>query len=305
MEIVMKKSTRNLVSLALFISLPGCMRRQHPDFLGSAIVESRTYQIASLTQGMVMEVYKHEGAQVMRDEICAIIDTVPLALKLAEINASFAELEQTIAARRAEKAALESEIRGIAREYGRIGELADKGSLPAQQKDDLGTKVQSANRKLEASHYMLKSLEGKRRILEANRAMLEDQLKKCYLRAPAKGVVISRYKNPGEVVGAGMPVLEIASFDTMYADFYVPQPLLAAITYGQNVRIRIDARDGNGGKDELFMPAVIVWISSEAEFSPKNIQTRESRNELVFKVRAEAANPDGVLKRGLPVEIWK
>jgi HlyD family secretion protein len=177
--------------------------------------------------------------------------------------------------------------------------------VPTRQKDDLGTKVQAANQNLKAAQYMLASLEEKRRTLEANRALLRDQLDKCYLRAPSGGIVISRYKNPGEVVGPGMPVLELATFDTLYADFYVPQPVLAQLKYGQEVRIRVDTQDEKGGKDELFVPAAISWIGNEAEFSPKNIQTRESRNELVFKVRAEAANPDGTLKRGLPVEVWK
>jgi HlyD family secretion protein len=283
----------------------GCIRRQNPDFLGSAVMESRTYQISGMSQGMVMQVYKQEGAPVHEGELLAVIDTVPLALKMAELSAGFAELDQTFSAKKADKAALEAEIRGVAREYGRIGELADKGSVPVQQKDDLGTKVQSSNQKLESAKYMLRSLEEKRRSLDANSAMLKDLLSKCYLKAPAKGIVVSRYKNPGEVVGPGMPVLEIATFDTLYADFYVPQPLLAQVTYGQKVHIRVDTRDKKGGAAEKTFDAAIVWISDEAEFSPKNIQTRESRNELVFKVRAEAANPDGILKRGLPVEVWK
>ncbi len=283
----------------------GCIRKQAPDFLGSAVVESRTYQIAGMAQGMVLTVRKQEGERVESGEILAVIDTVALVLKLSEVSANFSELEQLIAAKRAEKAALEAEIRGLAREYGRIGDLADKGSVPTQQKDDLGTKVQASNQKRNAAKFMLNSLDEKKRTLDANRALLNDQLSKCYLRAPAKGVVISRYRNPGEVVGPGMPVLEVATFDTLYADFFVPQPLLAKLTYGQQVRIRVDTQDEKGRNSELFIPAAISWIAGEAEFSPKNIQTRESRNELVFKVRAEAANPDGVLKRGLPVEVWR
>jgi len=280
----------------------GCAREKMDGFLGSAVVESRTYQVAGLVQGTVREVYRSEGARVTADELVAIIDTVPIVLRIAELNANGAELELTIAAKGAEKASLEAEIRGLAREFGRIGDLADKGAVPSKQKDDLGTKVQAANQQLKAAQFMLKSLEEKKQTLAVNREQLLDQLAKCYLHAPASGIVISRYKNSGEVVGPAMPILEIAAFDTMYADFFVPQPLLSSLTYGQEVRIRVDAQDG--AANALFLPARISWISDEAEFSPKNIQTRESRNELVFKVRADAANKDGVLKRGLPVEIW-
>jgi HlyD family secretion protein len=254
---------------------------------------------------MVTDVLKQEGDQVPAQEVLAIIDTVPLILKMAELDAAYAELEQTYSAKKADKAALEAEIRGIAREYGRIGDLADKGSVPVQQKDDLGTKVQSSNQKRESAGYLLKSLDQKKRSLDAGRAIIKDQLSKCYLKSPSAGVVITRYKNPGEIVGPGMPVIEIAAYDTVYADFYVPQPVLAAISLGQTVRIRTDIQDSTGKTTEKFLSAKVSWISAEAEFSPKNIQTRESRNELVFKVRARAANPEGILKRGLPVEIWK
>lgn len=299
------KHDRYWIAFVVLAAAAGCTKRQHPDFLGSAVIESRTYQVAGMSQGMVLHVQEREGNLVDRDALLATIDTVPLVLKLSEIDARFAELEQTLAAKQAEKAALEAEIRGLAREYGRIGELADKGSVPTRQKDELGTKVQAANQKLKAAKHILRSLEEKKRILEANRNQIKDQIAKCYLRAPANGIVVSRYKNPGEVVGPGMPVLEIATFDTLYADFFVPQPVLANVQYGQQVRIRVDMQDESGGIAEMFVPATISWISNEAEFSPKNIQTRESRNELVFKIRAQAANPDGILKRGLPVEVWK
>ena len=71
----------------------------------------------------------------------------------------------------------------------------------------------------------------------------------------------------------------------------------------QAARIRVDV--GTDASDAVFVPAVVSWISDEAEFSPKNVQTRESRNELVFRVRVRAPNPDRMLKRGLPVEVWK
>ena len=99
--------------------------------------------------------------------------------------------------------------------------------------------------------------------------------------------------------------MEIGDFDTLYADFFVPQVELATLKYGQQVRLRVDFEEKGVRGRERFMPATITWIGSEAEFSPKNIQTRQSRNELVFRVRATIANTGGVLKRGLPVEVWR
>jgi HlyD family secretion protein len=115
--------------------------------------------------------------------------------------------------------------------------------------------------------------------------------------------VITKYKNPGEVALPGNPLFEVGKYDTMQIDFYVTQPMLPQFHLGQIVRIRLD--DSSGKHKENFLSAQISWIGNDAEFSPKNIQTRESRNELVFKIRAMAPNPNGQLKRGLPVEVWK
>jgi HlyD family secretion protein len=245
-------------------------------------------------------VNKREGERIAPDELCALIDTTDLALHMRELEAGLAELSSTIAAKSAEIEALEAEVRGVAREYGRIGELAEKGSVPAQRKDDLGTKLQAANLKLKAARHMRTSLVQRKRGLNVKQSMVRKQLDDCYLRAPSAGIVITRYKNAGELAAPGTAVLEIGHFDTMYVDFFVPQPLMSQLSYGQNVRIRVDSGDG-----AIFLPAIITWLSDEAEFTPQNVQTRESRNELVFRVRARAANAGGVLKRGMPVEVWR
>jgi HlyD family secretion protein len=123
--------------------------------------------------------------------------------------------------------------------------------------------------------------------------------------APSSGVVLTRYRNVGEIVAPANPIFNIGEFDTLYADFFVPQTKLASLKFGDAVRIRLDNQSPTAREPARFVPAVITWIGSEAEFSPKNIQTRQSRNELVFRIRATIPNSDGSLKRGLPVEVWR
>lgn len=294
-----------VLTLAVAVSMPGCRRERDPGFLGSAIVESRTYKIATTVQGPVEAVLKQEGEEIERGDLVAVVDSTPLVLKLRELAARRAELSQVIASKRSEISSLEEEIRGLAREYGRIGELADKGSVPMQQKDDLGTKMKAADFRLQAAKQMLASLGQKRKALDAQVDQIRDQIDRCSLTAPAAGVVISRFKNPGEVLGPGTPVIEVGELDTMYVDFFVPQTMLAEIKYGARVDIRLDTPKQVGGQNGKTLPARVVWISDEAEFSPKNIQTRESRNELVFRIRATAVNSEGMLKRGMPVEVWR
>jgi HlyD family secretion protein len=282
--------------------LTACSGRIDPDFIGSAIAEAETYQVAALTQGQLTALYKQEGQPVAAGELLGIVDTLPYVLQLREAQSGLAELD---AGKRSQQSQIQSgqaELHGMERDYARIAPLAKEGSLPPQQEDKLASGLDAGRAKVSAARQMLTSMDAKRQGLESRVALLQDQVRKCYLRAPVPGRVLTRYKNPDETAAPGQPVYEIGREDTLRIDFFVPQTWLAGIKYGQAVRIRLDQA---GAKDGTFLPATVSWIGNEAEFSPKNIQTRESRNELVFRVRALAANKDGLLKRGLPVEVWK
>jgi HlyD family secretion protein len=288
------------VCMAAFY-LAGCGQPKDKDFIGSASVESKTYQVATTSQGMIVSVSRDEGMAVTEGELIAIIDTVPFALKVNEIISTDAQLTQTIAAKKAEISSQEFDLSGIQRECRRISGLADQGALPMQQKDNIQTQTDAAVLRLKAARLALESLARQKNTLNAQIAGIRDQIKRCYVYAPCKGIVLTRYKNPGEVALPGNPIYEICRYDTMQIDFYVPQPMLSQFKIGQPVSIHIDNADSSQKK----LPASVSWISNDAEFSPKNIQTRESRNELVFKIRAMVSNTDGILKRGMPVEVWK
>ena len=292
-----------LLMAAALAGLTACGGGVDPDFIGSAVVEAQTFQVASLVQGSLTGMYKQEGQTVRAGELLAVVDSVPFTLQLREAAGGKAELEAGRRARGNEIKAAQAEIRGLERDYARIAPLVKEGSLPHQQEEKLASALDAARPKLAAAKDMLESLDGRAESLDARMDQIREQIARCYLRSPADGRVLTRYKNASEAVAPGQPVFEIGREDSLRADFFVPQTLLAGIRPGQKVRLRLDAPDGN--EDGIFLPAVISWVGQEAEFSPRNIQTRESRNELMFRVRALAANKDGMLKRGLPVEVWK
>jgi HlyD family secretion protein len=274
-----------------------------PDFIGSAIVEAQTYQVTSLVQGRLIAVNKDEGQSVVADEILAVVDSTIFILQLQEAEGAMIELKAGMRARENEIKAAMSEIRGLERDYARIAPLVKEGSLPRQQDDKLASGLETARLKLSAARDLQSSLKGKEQGLRAKTDQIKEQIHRCYLRAPASGRILTRYKNQDEVAAPGQPIYEIGREDTLQVDFFVPQTWLAGLKYGQAVRLRLDMEGGKSSR--IFLPANISWIGDEAEFSPKNIQTRESRNELVFRIRALAANKDGMLKRGLPLEVWK
>lgn len=290
------------MAMGALAALGGCGRGTDPDFLGAAVAEAETWQVAPTVAGRIAALYKREGDAVAAGELLAVIDSVPYHLQLREAEAGLAELAAGTRARQHEIKGGQAEVKGLERDYARVAPLAKEGALPQQQEDKLSAGLETGRAKLSAAKDMLGSLEAKRVGLEARISLLQDQLRRCYLRAPAAGRVLTRYKNAEEAAGIGQPVYEIGREDTLLADFFVPQVLLAGIGLGQQVRLRLDAADPDSA---VFLPATVAWIGSEAEFTPKNIQTRESRNELVFRVRARAANRDGMLKRGLPLEVWR
>jgi HlyD family secretion protein len=294
-----------LLTVLSIMQVLHCSSTNSKDFIGSAVVEAQTYLIATTAQGTIVTLTKDEGQQVASGELVAILDTVPLILKLNEITSALAELGSTITSKKTEISSQESDVKGVDREYKRMSTLVQQGSAPSQQKDNLETQFESSKLRVQANRSVLSSLQAKINTLNAQRAELLDQLSRCSVHSPATGVILTKYKNLGEVALPGNPVFELGKYDTMQVDFYVTQPMLPSFKLGQSVRIRLD-NEAPGQKDkQTFIPARVTWISSDAEFSPKNIQTRESRNELVFKIRAMAPNPDGLLKRGLPVEIWR
>jgi hypothetical protein len=285
------------------VFLIGCEATKNKDFIGSAVVDAQTFQIATTSQGMITGMFKDEGMSMEANELVAIIDTIPLVLKLNELSSAISQLTQTIAAKKAEIESQGYDVKGVEREFKRTSGLVDKGSLPSQQKDNLQTQFESTKLRMKANQLSLEGLIKQEKTLHVQESEIQDQLKRCYVTASSAGTVLTKYKNIGEVALPGNPLFEVGKYDTMQVDFYVTQPMLPQFHLGQTVRIRLD--DPSGKHKENFLPAHISWIGNDAEFSPKNIQTRESRNELVFKIRAMAPNPNGQLKRGLPVEVWK
>ena len=129
--------------------------------------------------------------------------------------------------------------------------------------------------------------------------VLNDQIRKCYIYNPVDGTVINQLAEQYEVVGVGMPLYRIASLDTLQLRFYTDAQRLQQVSLGQEVEVLVD----NGESGYRRIQGKINWISSQAEFTPKTIQTKEDRVNLVYALKAEVPNPNGLLKIGMPAEV--
>jgi len=291
-----------IIFIITLIVITGCIQKDKDGFLGSSVIETVTTTLSAASGGELVFMDVTEGAKVSAGQSIAMIDTVLLHLKLKELGAAEMELRLQRNALIAEKGSLEQNVKGLKRESERAGTLAQKGAAPMQRKDDLETQYSSSEYKVSSVGYKIAALAAQEENLSSKREQIRYQIEKSKIVSPENGIVLTVYKRRGEVVGPGNPVVEIGAFDTVRVDFFVPQTALAEIKTGMQVFVRCDTEDKSA---PVFAPAYVSWINNEAEFTPENIQTRESRNGLVFKVQALAPNPEGVLMRGMPVEIWK
>ncbi len=293
-----------IVGMALCVGtltwFTGCEKKETGEFLGSAVVEVDTWQVPALVQGPLLATLKEEGDPVAAGELLAVIDTLPYALQRTEALANLDELLAGESGQSRQVQSLQADLRGMQQEANRTQELVRSGAATAQQWDRISANRDAAQFRLDAARQTLQGLGSKKQALQARVQLLENQLARCRVLAPSPGIVMARYRNPGEAVAPGQSVYEIGSRDSVRVDFFVPTQEMGALHLGDTLRLRMETPAG-----AAHFPAVIRFISNEAEFTPKNIQTRESRAELIFRVRATAASRNGALKRGLPVEVWK
>jgi HlyD family secretion protein len=132
-------------------------------------------------------------------------------------------------------------------------------------------------------------------LLESGSAT-QQSLRDAVILAPSSGIVTQKVHESGEVARYGERILTLANTDTMWLKIYLKEEVLPRVSLGAEAKIRLDALG------EKTLPGIVRWISSEAEFTPKNVETRESRTSLVYAVKIDVPNPQGILKIGMPAE---
>ncbi len=261
--------------------------------------------------------YVEEGQTLERGAVVGAIDSVQLRLRREQLQASIRALTARSPAIGAQLAVYErqmastrQQISTLDREKRRVENLLKSDAATPKQLDDLQAQIEAANRQLDvlgeqqsASHATLSTQRGgllaEALPLQKQIAQLDDQLAKCRITNPVRGTVLASYASAGEMTAPGKPLYKIADLDTVLLRAYIAGDQLGNIKIGQEVTILIDAPEGKM-KD---FSGKITWISAKAEFTPKVIQTKEERVNLVYPLKVTVANPDGVLKIGMPGEV--
>jgi HlyD family secretion protein len=262
-------------------------------------IESDDVTISAEVGGRLLELRIDEGFKVDVNQLIGIVDTIPQILKLnqlkAQLNASKAKLQGIDA----QIAVQDEQISVLKKELDRVKRLLADSAATQRQLDDIEGKYNIAVRQRTTFDAQRSGVLAEIDAVAAQIAQADDLLKRCKIVSPISGIVLSRYTNTGELITVGRPICRIANLETVYARVYIDETQLPQFTIGRKVKVLTDTSKGELKEDM----GEIAWVASEAEFTPKIIQTRNERVNLVYAVKVRIHNPNGYFKIGMPVEV--
>lgn len=285
---------------ALLIILTAC--DNNSDYDATGIFETTTVTVSAETSGKILSFGISEGDSVRAGENIAVIDTTMLVLQQRQIGSQRQSAQSSTPDIAVQAAALRTQIAHQQHEYERQSRLLADGATTRKQFDDAKAQLAMLNGQLTA---LLSTLVKNSASISENAVAIQyqyeqiaEQIAKSKICSPLAGTVLVKYAEPGEYAIPGKPLCKIADLDNMYLRSYFTAEQLANINIGQNVTVIADF----GGDEQYEYPGKIIWIAEESEFTPKSIQTKDSRANLVYAVKVAVKN-DGRLKLGQYGEV--
>lgn len=264
--------------------------------------EATEVVVSSQGTGQIMSFDAEEGSEVEAGQQIGLIDTVQLYLQKTQLEAQMQSVLSSRPDIESQVSAIRSQIAKQKSEKERVEKLMAKGAAPAKQLDDINAQIGILEDQLAAQLSALSksasSIGYNAAALQSQIAQLEDRIAKCRIISPVKGTVIAKYVNQGELATVGTPMMKVADLEKVYLRAYFTSDQLSDLNLGDKVDVTADF----GGDKQYSYEGKVVWISSQSEFTPKAIQTRNSRANLVYAVKIAVVN-DGRLKLGMYGEV--
>lgn len=287
--------------LVIAIILFGCSNNSDfADAYGN--FEATEILISSEANGKLLEFNIEEGDDFKAGERIGLIDTITLYLKKRQLQARIEALSTKTLNIPSQINVLIERKNVIEREKQRIENLFKEGAATQKQLDDINGEIDVINKELKANKERLETnnrgLLSEILPIEWQIEEINDQINKSILINPTNGIVLNKYAEQYEILNYGKPLYQIADMTALFLRAYVGGDMLYQIKLGQDVKVYIDE-----GKDDLKeYNGILSWISEKAEFTPKIVQTKEERVNLVYAVKIRVEN-DGSIKIGMPGEV--
>lgn len=272
-----------ILALVLYFLLSSKGQKNKGEISASGTIEITEVEVSSKLSGRIEKLLVDEGDSVLKDQVLIELETKELQAQLKQAQAAYqmslAQLAQS-----------KSNSENLKTNLERTRQLFKAGSATQQQLDDQETKYQMAKDQLTSATH---STEQNKATIELIQVYIDNSV----IRSPINGLVLSKNTEIGEVVSPGSSLLTLGDLLHPWVKIYIKETDLGKVKLGQKAEVKIDSYP-----DKVFKGKV-TYISSQAEFTPKNIQTKEERVKLVFGIKVSLDNPLQILKPGMPADV--
>ena len=290
----MKRIVFALATVALFASC----NSNKSKYDAEGFFESTEITISAQATGNIMALDIREGDILEEDVEVGYIDTTQLHLNKLQLAKNVESINSNRPDIKKQIASLESQIKKLTKERTRIENMLRDGAATTKQLDDIESQIEIVNNQLEAQKSSLTkstlSLDAQTLSIETQIDIIDDKLEKSKIKSPIAGTVLTKYAQAGEFTAVGKPLFKIADLENVYLRAYVTSAQLSNIKLGDKVMVYADF----GGDNIREYSGTIEWIAAKSEFTPKNIQTDNERENLVYAIKVALAN-DGYIKLGM------
>ena len=288
---------KNLIIAALSVLVFGCANNsEKSDAFGN--FEAEPVIVSTEVSGKILQLNVEKGQKIETGKIAAVIDTVQTNLKLKQIDAQKASVmakRQTI---QSQIAVYEEQIKNLQINEKRVAQMVQDQAATQKQLDDITGQINVIEKQIENTRTQFTSINRELEVLDVQRETTVDLLGRSLIQSPISGTILETYAEQGELATPGKALFKIANLDKLTLKVYVSGAQLPHIKIGQQIDVIVD----KSATENQTFSGTVTWISAEAEFTPKIIQTKEERVKLVYAVKIAVKN-DGTLKIGMPGEI--
>lgn len=291
---------KRIVYIAAVVLAASCSTEAEFDAQGT--FEATEVVVSSEATGRILNFEVEEGMVVEANQMVGVIDSVQLHLQRKQLVAQQSALLGSRPDVKKQVAALREQIAKQNEELRRVENMLKDGAATQKQRDDIEAQIKILESQLDATLSTLdkntSTINSNSAALEAQIAALDDRISKCRIISPIGGIVLVKYAEAGELATVGKPLMKIADLENIYLRAYFTSDQLAKVNLGDKVKVVADF----GGEERYDYTGRVAWVSAESEFTPKTIQTKDSRANLVYAVKIAVEN-DGRLKIGLAGEV--
>jgi HlyD family secretion protein len=290
------------ITLILLTTFAFACSSGNDDFDATGTFEAEEIIVSSEATGKLIMLNVEEGLEIKQNQIVGIVDTIQLHLKRKQLLSTVTAVLSKQPDVNTQLAALQEQIKTAEVEKKRIENLVSSNAATTKQLDDINSQLEVLNKQYTATKSSLtitkQGLQSETLPLAAQIEQIEDQIKKSIIINPIDGTVLTRYAKKDEITSNGKALYKIANLSEMILRAYINGDQLGQVKLDQKVRVFVDK--GDGEQNEL--EGEIYWVSSKSEFTPKTIQTKDERANLVYAIKVKVIN-DGYLKIGMYGEI--